>query len=74
MSIRVDDPVTIQTVTVDGVTGQYRQVVLLLPEAEAQATAAARIARSPSDMLAADCKPIAHAAADALVSAGLGRS
>lgn len=36
--------------------------------------AAARIARSPSDLLAADAKPVAHAVADALVAAGLGDS
>jgi hypothetical protein len=74
MSIRVDDPVTVQTVTVEGVTGRFRQVVVLLPETDAEALAAARIARSPSDLLAADCKPVAHAVADALVAAGLGRS
>lgn len=39
---------------------------------EAEALAAARIARGDSDLLAADCRPVAHAVADALVSAGLG--
>lgn len=74
MVTRVDEPVTVQTVEADGVTGQYRQVVILVPEADADALAAARIARAGSDLLAADCKPVAHAVADALVAAGLGGS
>lgn len=46
--------------------------VLVQSSAEAEALAAARIARGDSDLLAADCRPVAHAVADALVSAGLG--
>lgn len=51
---------------------RVRMVVEMTREA-AETLAAARIARGGSDLLAADCKPIAHAAADALVAAGLGR-
>lgn len=55
--------------------GTVTLVVQSAEDAEALAAAriAARIARGRSDLLAADCKPIAHAAADALVAAGLGR-
>ena len=47
--------------------------VLVQDAADAEALAAARIARGASDLLAADCRPVAHAVADALVAAGLGR-
>ena len=70
--IRTEPDVVRQTVSVDGVTGDYAQVVVLLPVAEAEALAAARIARAPSDLLAEDAKPTAHAVADALVAAGYG--
>jgi hypothetical protein len=46
--------------------------VLVQTAAEAEALAAARIARAGSDLLAADARPTAHAVADALVAAGLG--
>jgi len=56
-----------------GVLEDGRAVVMLvLSEADADALAAARIARAPSDLLAEDAKPTAHAVADALVSAGFG--
>lgn len=48
------------------------RLVLDMTRADADALAAARIARAGSDLLAADCKPVAHAVADALVAAGLG--
>lgn len=47
--------------------------VVVQPAGDAAALASARVARSPSDLLAADAKPPAHAVADALVAAGLGR-
>lgn len=47
--------------------------VVVQTAAEAEALAAARIARAGSDLLAADAKPTAHAVADALVAAGLGQ-
>jgi len=72
MSIRADEPVTVATSEVDGVTSDYAQVVLRIPLSEAQALAAARIARAGSDLLADDAKPTAHAVADALVAAGYG--
>tara|TARA_R110000796_G_scaffold252590_1_gene388282 strand:+ start:1207 stop:1434 length:228 start_codon:yes stop_codon:yes gene_type:complete len=50
----------------------HAQVVVLLPVAEANALAAARIARLPADLLAADAKPTAQAVADALIAAGYG--
>jgi hypothetical protein len=50
----------------------YAILSLLIPAAEAEALAAARIARAGSDLLAADAKPTAHAVADALVAAGVG--
>ena len=46
--------------------------VVVQTAAEAEALAAARIARAGSDLLAADCRPVAHAVADALVAAGMG--
>jgi len=46
--------------------------VVVHSDADAEALAAARIARDGSDLLAADCRPVAHAVADALVAAGLG--
>lgn len=49
-------------------------VLVHFPVAEAEALAAARIARAGSDLLATDAKPTAHAVADALIDAGLGRS
>jgi len=49
------------------------RVVLDMSGAEAEALAAARIARGDSALYVADCRPIATAAADALVAAGLGR-
>jgi hypothetical protein len=70
--IRTEPDVVRQTVSIDGVTGEYAQVVVLLPVAEAEALAAARIARAPSDLLAEDAKPTGHAVADALVAAGYG--
>ena len=70
--IRTEPDVVRQTVSIDGVTGEYAQVVVLLPVVEAEALAAARIARAPSDLLAEDAKPTAHAVADALVAAGYG--
>ena len=70
--IRTEPDVVRQTVSINGVTGEYAQVVVLLPVAEAEALAAARIARAPSDLLADDAKPTAHAVADALVAAGYG--
>jgi len=72
MRIRVDSPVTEQTVQADGETGTYAQIVLLIPQDEANALAAARLARLPSDLLAADAKPTAQAVADALIAAGYG--
>ncbi len=72
MNYRVDSPVTVQTVEADGESGTYAQLVLLIPQAEAEALAAARIERDGADLLAADAKPPAHAVADALISAGYG--
>ena len=46
--------------------------VVVQSAADAEALAAARIARAGSDLYAADAKPIAHAVADALVAAGYG--
>ena len=48
------------------------RLVVDMTEAEAEALAAAHIARAGSDLLAADCRPVAHAVADALVAAGMG--
>jgi|GEM_PF-2766127 len=48
------------------------RLVLDMTRAEAEALAAARIARAGSDLLADQAKPVAHAVADALVAAGLG--
>ncbi len=73
MSIRVDEAVTQQTVTVDGVSGSYRQVVLLIPEAKAEALAAAP-RTSGGDLYASDSKEVARATSDALVAAGMGGS
>jgi hypothetical protein len=50
----------------------HARVIVLLPVAEANALAAARIARLPADLLAADAKPTAQAVADALIAAGYG--
>lgn len=72
MSIRADEPVTVATSEVNGVTSDYAQVVLRISLSEAEALAAARIARSPSDLLADQAKPVAHVVADALVAAGYG--
>tara|TARA_Y100001973_G_scaffold69556_1_gene101499 strand:+ start:798 stop:1019 length:222 start_codon:yes stop_codon:yes gene_type:complete len=48
------------------------RLVLDMAEADADALAAARLARLPSDLLAADAKPTAQAVADALIAAGYG--
>lgn len=70
ISSRVEgDPMLAEAVRVP-----CRVLVLKMDEAEAEALAAARIARAGSDLLAADCRPVAHAVADALVAAGLGNS
>jgi hypothetical protein len=55
----------------DGSSVAMVPVLVHLPVATAEALAAARIARAGSDLLAADCKPIAHAVADALIDLGL---
>jgi len=47
-------------------------VSLIMTQDEANALAAARIARLPADLLAADAKPTAQAVADALIAAGYG--
>jgi methylthioribose-1-phosphate isomerase len=70
--IHTDPLVYRQFITIDDVPDQYAQVVVLLTVAEADALAAARIARAPSDLLADQAKPVAHAVADALVAAGYG--
>jgi len=65
----------------DGATGGAsialpcgRVVTVVVQDAiPAEDLAAARIARGDSDLLAADCRPVAHKVADALVAAGLGR-
>lgn len=46
--------------------------VVVQSAADAEALAAARIARAGSDLLADQAKPTAHAVADALVAAGYG--
>lgn len=48
------------------------RMVVELTLADAEALAAARVARAPSDLLADQAKPSAHAVADALVAAGYG--
>ena len=48
------------------------RLVMDMAEADANALAAARLARLPSDLLAADAKPTAQAVADALIAAGYG--
>ena len=50
----------------------YALLSVEIPQAAAEALAAARLARLPSDLLAADAKPTAHAVADALIAAGYG--
>lgn len=50
------------------------RLVVEMTRAEAEALAAARIARGDSALYVADCRPIATAAADALVAAGMGGS
>lgn len=70
--IHTDSDVARQLISIDGLTDEYAQVVVLLTVAEADALAAARIARAPSDLLADQAKPVAHAVADALVAAGYG--
>jgi hypothetical protein len=70
--IHTEPEVVRQTVNIDGVTDEYAQVILLMTVAEADALAQARIDRSPSDLLADQAKPTAHAVADALVAAGYG--
>jgi hypothetical protein len=50
----------------------YALLSVAIPEAQANALAAARLARLPSDLLAADAKPTAQAVADALIAAGYG--
>jgi hypothetical protein len=72
MSIYTEPEVVRQTIDMDGVIGEYAQVILLMPVAEADALAQARINRSPSDLLADQAKPTAHAVADTLVAAGYG--
>jgi hypothetical protein len=65
----------------DGATGGEsialpcgRVVTVVIQDAiPANALAACRIARGDSDLLAADCRPVAHAVADALVAAGMGK-
>jgi len=70
--IHTEPEVVRQTVNIDGVTDEYAQVILLMTVAEADALAQARLDRSPSDLLADQAKPTAHAVADALVAAGYG--
>ena len=48
------------------------RLVMDMAEADANALAAARLARLPSDLLAADDNPTAQAVADALIAAGYG--
>ena len=72
--IHTEPEVVRQTVNIDGVTDEYAQVILLMTVAEADALAQARLDRSPSDLLADQAKPTAHAVADALVAAGYGSS
>jgi hypothetical protein len=72
MTIRVDEPVTVVTSEVDGVTADYVQVVIRLSVTTAEELAAARIARAGADLLADQAKPAAHVVADALVTAGYG--
>jgi hypothetical protein len=70
--IHTEPEVVRQTVNINGVTDEYAQVILLMTVAEADALAQARLDRSPSDLLADQAKPTAHAVADALVAAGYG--
>lgn len=63
------DTITAQSVEVPGVGWV---TVIVQSTVDASALAAARIARGDADMYAADCRPVAHAVADALVDAGLG--
>jgi len=72
--IHTEPEVVRQTVNINGVTDEYAQVILLMTVAEADALAQARLDRSPSDLLADQAKPTAHAVADALVAAGYGSS
>jgi hypothetical protein len=72
MSIYTEPEVVRQTIDMDGVMGEYAQVILLMPVAEADALAQARIDRLPNDLLADQAKPTARAVADALVAAGYG--
>lgn len=53
---------------------QRVRIVVEMTRAEADELAAARIARKGFDLYAADCRPVAHAVADALVAAGMGGS
>ena len=46
--------------------------VVVQSASDAQTLAAARIARGDADLYVADCRPVAHAVAAALVAAGLG--
>jgi len=61
--------ITAQSVEVPGVGWV---TVIVQSQVEASALAAARVLRAGSDLLAVDCRPVAHAVADALVAAGLG--
>lgn len=61
--------ITAQSVEVPGVGWV---TVIVQSTVDASALAAARIARGGADLYAADCRPVANAAADALVAAGLG--
>ncbi len=68
-SVRVEgDPMLAEAVRVP-----CRVLVVCIDEKDAEALAAARIARAGSDLLAADCRPVANAIADALVAAGMGQ-
>jgi hypothetical protein len=71
MATRVAEPVTVQTVEADGVTGQYRQVVVLIPEAEAEALASGP-RTAGGDLYADQAREVAEPIAAALVAAGLG--
>ena len=66
---RVDgDPMSAEAVRIAGC-----RVVMFVDAKDAEAFAAIRIDRGDRDLLADDCRPVAHAVADALVAAGMGR-
>jgi len=74
VNVRIIDPVTTQTVTVDGVTAEYRQVTVLIADADADTLADdKRAADFGGGVVIGDvARQVSDPVCDALIAAGYG--